>query len=249
MALLHHYVVNELSSTPVDKYRLVGDDLLFCDAQESYEHYVRIMSEIGVGVNPSKTLISSGPRHTLEFARTYIIQGHRVNPMPVGALFAYYSGTLSGSEVMYAFLAAYKYVKPLALMSHLGIKDRTEIHTMLYFLWRERVVIYELLVDMCKSLGVQLSLTEAAFEAVRRITAKGDSPIHKTKRVLFTESLMSQCTIRREEDFERIGSLTADFAALQFAGDEIAEYSQVMHDRLLAAFRQSYLPGLGEPTT
>lgn len=60
---------------------------------------------------------------------------------------------------------------------------------------------------------------------------------------------MSQCTMRREEDYQRIGSLTADFAALQFAGDEIAEYSQVMHDRLLAAIRQTYLPGLGDPTT
>jgi hypothetical protein len=68
-------------------------------------------------------------------------------------------------------------------------------------------------------------------------------------QLFFTETLMSQCTIRRDEDMEKLAGLSIDFDCLKFAGDEIVEYSIAMHDRICAAQRISYLPGLGDPTT
>lgn len=47
-----------------------------------------------------------------------------------------------------------------------------------------------------------------------------------------THALESQCTIRQEKDLEKLSELALDFSVLKFAGQEIEDYSQTMHDRI-----------------
>lgn len=89
MALMHHYIINGLCKVTMDRYCLVGDDLLFFGSKKEYNKYISIMSAIGLKVNPMKTIVSSSnDRPTIEFARNFVIDGIRINPAPFGVLFA-----------------------------------------------------------------------------------------------------------------------------------------------------------------
>jgi hypothetical protein len=89
MAITHHYIVNHLVGIPHDRYKLVGDDLLIKGTQAELDEYVRIMSMIGVSVNPSKTISSISPAApTVEFARNYIIDGQSITVFPFGCFYA-----------------------------------------------------------------------------------------------------------------------------------------------------------------
>lgn len=88
MAILHHYVINCLCGVKVSNYALVGDDLAFRGTDTQFANYLRLMREIGVDVNLSKTIISSREDEHIEFARNYILQGVKVVPLQFGTLFA-----------------------------------------------------------------------------------------------------------------------------------------------------------------
>lgn len=86
---MHHYIINALCKVDMDRYCLVGDDLLFFGSQKEYTTYINIMTSIGLKVNPMKTIVSSSnERPTIEFARNFVIDGVRINPAPFGVLFA-----------------------------------------------------------------------------------------------------------------------------------------------------------------
>jgi len=250
MALLHHYIVSEICNVSVDRYSLVGDDLLMRDALPEYAKYVEFMTEIGVTVNQNKTLVSTQAPHTIEFARNYIIRGHKINPLPTGVVFAFYDGKLSNKEVFYNFLGTFHFINPRALIDYLGITDSRDLHILAYFLWRERAVDdYAVLHDFLAHKGHALRITESQFQSIKDICTTSLDPPYKRKQIDFIESLLSQCTMRREEDLAKIASLGDDFAALRFSGDEIVDYSEVMRYRILNAQPIIYLPGFGNPTT
>jgi hypothetical protein len=83
MALTHHYIVNKICKIPLTDYSLVGDDLLIKNNKDGYLRYLEIMNLLGMKVNLDKTLVSSAKgKHSLEFARNYIISGVKVIPNP-----------------------------------------------------------------------------------------------------------------------------------------------------------------------
>jgi hypothetical protein len=89
MAITHHYIVNHLVGIPTDRYRLVGDDLMFRGTEEEFNRYISTMHDIGININMSKTISSiSTDQPTVEFARNYIIDGLKIHPYPIGRLFA-----------------------------------------------------------------------------------------------------------------------------------------------------------------
>jgi hypothetical protein len=250
MAILHHYIVSEICGCSVDNYSLVGDDLLMKNSLEEYSKYTQFMEEIGVTVNKQKTLVSPQAPHTIEFARNYIICGHKINSLPTGVMFAYYEGRLSNKEVYYNFLGTYHYIDAIKLASYLGITERAELHAIAYFLWRERAITdYGVLRDLLTLSGSTLAMSESHFQTIKEICMESLEPPHKRKLIDFVESLLSQCTMRREEDLQKITSLGDDFGALRFSGEEIESYSDVMRERILNAKPIIYLPGYGNPTT
>lgn len=232
MALVHHFIVHELCACPQDNYVLVGDDLLLKNAEASYVEYVSVMSKIGVRVNPSKTLVSRAKPHSLEFARNFIIMGHRVQPLPIGSVFAYLDGKIGRSEAFCAFAPVMKHISIPALVEFLGIKDPLMLTDVAYFLVRETITTYEAAKQLLKSFRVNLIITE---EHIRYITAivgtKYSAPARETMTKL-TQTLQSQCTIVRDSDMDKLSSLALDFSVLKFAGPEIEDYSQTMHDRI-----------------
>jgi hypothetical protein len=88
MALLHHYIVNEVCKIPVESYVLVGDDLTIRGHEQEYNKYIRVMTDIGVVVNKTKTVESTGKFDNVEFARNYIIRSTKIVPLQFGQLFA-----------------------------------------------------------------------------------------------------------------------------------------------------------------
>jgi len=89
MAFMHHYIINALCKVDSDRYCLVGDDLMFFGSEKEYKRYILIMTEMGLKVNPAKTIISnSSERPTIEFARNFYVDGVRIDPAPFGVLFA-----------------------------------------------------------------------------------------------------------------------------------------------------------------
>jgi len=89
MAITHHYITCSIVGIPQDRFRIVGDDLLIKGTQDELDRYVQAMSDIGVTVNPSKTISSYSPAlPTVEFARNYVIDGLPITCFPFGCLYA-----------------------------------------------------------------------------------------------------------------------------------------------------------------
>lgn len=78
MALVHHFIISELSGVDEANYAVVGDDAIIANDRRGFDSYLNIMSRIDVKINLSKTIISEGEYPTLEFARNYIISGERI---------------------------------------------------------------------------------------------------------------------------------------------------------------------------
>jgi hypothetical protein len=249
MALLHHYIVNQLCGVSDSQYALVGDDLLLKNSESSWYKYLEIMNKIGVSVNLNKTLVSTKAPHSVEFARNYVIKGHRLTPIPVGAVFAHHAGTLSAQEVFYAFAPTFKFIDQERVLAYVKLAGEAELQTIAYYSWREGLASYAYLSQMVARQGQRLLLSEVHFANIHKVCQSEERPKLRRLQLSFTETLGSQCTMRTDEDLAKIPHLAIDFDCLRFAGDEIAEYSVAMHDRICAAQRISYLPGLGDPTT
>jgi len=250
MALTHHFIVNELCGIDVSNYRLVGDDLLLRNSEEQYSAYCDIFDKIGVSVNPAKTLVSKNKPHTLEFARNYIILSHKIDPLPMGIVFSYYDEKTSGSEVFYNFIHTLDFIDPLKLLELLKITDFKEMHIIAYFIWKQKKLPYERINSILISSHVRgLAITEAQFQTILEICeSKKDEPSIQRRQVIFVESLLSQCTMRREEDLAKTAILGRDVPGLIFRSQDMRDYSEVMRERIRGATPVYYLPGLGNPT-
>jgi len=247
MALLHHFIVDEISGCPTDQYSLVGDDLLMKNSEESFGKYTEFMGKIGVSVNMSKTLVSRAAPHTIEFARNYIICGHRIEPLPTGAVFAGLDGKLSSEEVTFSFAKCMDYVDIDNLLTYMNIKGTQPLFCVAYYLWKSGVQSFEEVRELLKSRNVNLYLSEEHFQHIQTVTASIPKDGYRRPQLFFTEALLSQCSIRRKEDLDKLGDLTIDFSVLGFAGEEIDEYARAMHDRIVNALPISYDCGLGNP--
>jgi len=235
MALTHHYIVHQIAGCPFEDYRLVGDDLVMRNAESAYHKYFDIMTQIGVVINPSKTLISKERPHSLEFARNFIISGQRIHPLPIGSVFAYLDGKIGALEVFCAFGPIMKHCKIVELLSYLKIKDPLQLTSVAYFLIREKISEYKDIKEYLSILGTQLILSEIHMRGIIRIVENKYSPPARVGMTKLTQTLQSQCTITREEDMSKLSSLALDFSCLKFAGEEIEDYSQTMHDRINSA--------------
>lgn len=252
MAILHHYIVSELCGVEQNSYALVGDDLLIkSDSRTQFNTYLKIMAEIGVKVNMTKTLVSEDAPHTIEFARNYVILGHKILPIPIGVIFAYIDGDVSAAEVFYNFTPALKYVNISKLLTALSISDKMDLHLIGYYAYKHAIYGYDYVVGLLSQHAVHLELTEQEFSLIVQEAAradKGDSLLSRNQ-LFFIETLLSQCTMRRPKDL-KMGSLMAyDFAALSFEGRELSRYSDFMKERLEHAIPICYEPSLGNPTT
>jgi hypothetical protein len=75
-----------------EDYAVLGDDIVIADKAVAKE-YLRIMSELGVGIGLAKSLVSH--KETLEFAKRYIFQGKDCSPIPLKEYFSA-RGSISG---------------------------------------------------------------------------------------------------------------------------------------------------------
>lgn len=232
MALVHHYIVHELCGCPFDRYVLVGDDLLMKDSEEAYKKYERIMADIGVRVNPAKTLVSTQKPHNLEFARNFVIMGHRIQPLPLGSVFAWLDGKIGNLEVFCAFTPVMRLISIVNLIDYLKIKDPVLLTDIAYFLVKEAITTYNNAKALLLAFKTNLIITEEQIQKIALIVSKKASQPMRIQLTKLTQALQSQCTIMKESDMEKLGSLALDFSVLKFAGTEIEDYSQTMHDRI-----------------
>jgi len=232
MALVHHYIVHELSGCSFENYVLVGDDLLMKNSNEEYIRYFGIMSSIGVRINPSKTLISMDQPHSLEFARNFIIQGHKIQPIPTGSVFAYLDNKIGSMEAFCAFLPIMRHISLVNLIEFLKIKESLLLIDIAYFLIRESVTTYNNVSALLKVFKTNLIISEEHIRNIIKIVSdRYSAPIRLGMNKL-TQTLQSQCTITKDSDMDKLSSLALDFSVLKFAGAEIEDYSQTMFDRI-----------------
>jgi hypothetical protein len=93
LAVTHHLIVQFASWRAAGggalvwftKYRVLGDDIIIWDKTVA-EHYLAIMNELGVAVNPSKSLVSANG--SFEFAKRFVYAGQDCSPVPLAALSA-----------------------------------------------------------------------------------------------------------------------------------------------------------------
>lgn len=250
MALMHHFIVNELCGIETDNYRLVGDDLLIKENSEGFEIYKRILQEIGVPINQSKTLVSTQAPHTIEFARNYIIEGEKISSIPFGCIFSYYDEKTSASEILYNFLETFDFINPSKVLEWLGITDFKELHIIAYFLWKNHACSYSELTNIV-SVGKHLGLifTEEHLAKIEEI-CRTESPESSLRPSLsFYETLLSQCTMRRQVDLDQKRLIGGSVLALEYTDPAVSTYCDVMSERMDLASAPCYLPGLGNPTT
>lgn len=247
MAITHHFIVNQICGVPADSYVLVGDDLLIKNNLSAYHKYLEVMTDIGVVVNPSKTLVSAEPPFTIEFARNYIIAGRRVAPLPTGVLYAYLDRKVSATTVFWAFRDSIDFFRADYLFRELKIESELEVNECAYFLWREEIMSYGAVKTLIESLGHHLLFTEIQFADIKQICASQKGPTEVRMRFQFLETLLSQCTMRREQDLLKTPRLTEDFGALRFAAEEVEDYADVMAERVSNSGLVIYSQEFGTP--
>jgi len=125
LALTHHALVQlaaERAGVTAESewfpdYAVLGDDIVIANRLVA-EQYVKLMAEIGVGLNLSKSLTSVTGR-IVEFAKRTLYKGHNISPVPVKELYASLKSVQTGVQ----FALKYK-LKPAAYLSLFGAKYR-----------------------------------------------------------------------------------------------------------------------------
>lgn len=125
MALTHHALVQLAAerahitseSEWFSDYAVLGDDIVIASGPVAQE-YVKLMQEIGVGLNLSKSLISVTGR-VVEFAKRTLYKGHNISPVPVKELYSSLTSVQTGVQ----FAIKYK-LSPSAYLTLFGAKYR-----------------------------------------------------------------------------------------------------------------------------
>jgi hypothetical protein len=103
------------------------------------------MKSIGVTVNPGKTIESQDPeKPTIEFARNFIIQGIKINPIPFGMLFAYKDEKITLETVAWAFLKTMSIRDFIEILKGLEIKlTAIEAYSLGYYVFKNSEVDFK----------------------------------------------------------------------------------------------------------
>jgi len=232
MALVHHFIVNQICGCPFEHYVLVGDDLLMRNSESQFTQYIDLMDQIGVRVNLSKTVISTQQPHSAEFARNFVIDGHRITPLPTGSILAWLDGKIGVLELFCSFAPVMTEVSISAVLEYLKIKDALLLIDIAYFLIRDKILTYQQAKDLLSQFSIKLIITQLHIEGIIKVTANKPSSPARVQLSTLTQALESQCTIRHEAELDKLSELALDFSVLKFAGMEIEDYSQKMHDRI-----------------
>jgi hypothetical protein len=234
MALLHHYIVNEVCKIPVDSYVLVGDDLTIRGHEQEYNKYIRVMTDIGVVVNKTKTIESTGIFDNVEFARNYIIRSTKVVPLQFGQLFAWADEKTAIETVIYNsdWNTEDKYLLSFLSIFRKYFSQRRVIH--LYY----TAFKYKLENINIRNLGAIFNLPSWAkdlkLEKIKKIT-KNEVEVYSSL-ILEDRSpistLKSKLVVRTEDDVIRITELAERFIMLKFVDDEISKVAVAWHDRM-----------------
>lgn len=88
LAVTHHVIVHKAASlcgkSNFSSYAVLGDDIVIQDDKVSAE-YLNLMKSLGVGINLSKTVVST---ELLEFAKRLRTRTHDISPVGPGAILA-----------------------------------------------------------------------------------------------------------------------------------------------------------------
>jgi hypothetical protein len=125
LALTHHALVQFAAeragvihdSEWFSDYAVLGDDIVIASGPVAQE-YVKLMAEIGVGLNLSKSLVSVTGR-VVEFAKRTLYRGHNISPVPVKEIYASLKSVQTGLE----FARKYE-LSPAAFLTLFGAKYR-----------------------------------------------------------------------------------------------------------------------------
>lgn len=123
LALTHHALVQlaaeragvTTESVWFSDYAVLGDDIVIANGSVADE-YVKLMSEIGVGLNLSKSLVSVTGR-VVEFAKRTLYKGHNISPIPVKEIYASLKSVQAGVQ----FAIKYK-LTPASYLTLFGAK-------------------------------------------------------------------------------------------------------------------------------
>jgi hypothetical protein len=118
LALTHHFLVQFSAiragfKTWFPDYAILGDDVVICDPAVATQYQI-LMKELGVGLNMSKSVISTNGT-TMEFAKRFIVNGVDVSGTSLKQLAAAAS-SLSGLQMLFTNRATDKMSSALASM-------------------------------------------------------------------------------------------------------------------------------------
>jgi hypothetical protein len=99
-------------------YAVLGDDVVIANRIVADEYLV-VMSELGVGVNPSKSLVSPSGK-VVEFAKRTLYQGENISPVPIKEIFA----SIQSTQAAVQFALKYE-LTVASYLSLFGARFRT----------------------------------------------------------------------------------------------------------------------------
>jgi hypothetical protein len=238
LSLMHHFIVNCVVGIPTDRYCLVGDDLLFYGTPEEYAKYLSFMKSIGVTVNPGKTIESiSATKPTIEFARNFIIEGIRINPIPFGMLYAWNDGKITFETLAWGFVK----VMPLALfiniMKQLDItltyKDNAALG---YYIYKNFKIDFEEIYSILLDIGeLPHWFTKDNLDKIIKIVSIGNDNL-RTQQYINSEFLStytSNCIVRHKEEIERNHLIANSITLLAIVDKSVFDMSETISKRLL----------------
>ena len=237
MALTHHYIVF-LCGVPQEDYSLVGDDLLIRGHRPSFEKYLKIMTDIGVGVNTKKTIVSEDQPPTIEFARNWVISGIRLLPLHFGVLFAWVDENITSETVIWHLKP---YLTPGTIDEIMDILDvrngllsKMQIY---YYLFRESLIPEKqlsLLISAVPEFG-KYSIT--LLSRIKQVTASARLKIVTKDKVIkgFYDTLLSQCIVRKPEELSFVVNFASSIYMIAFADERLIEPAEKFHRRALDA--------------
>jgi len=237
MALTHHYIVSHLCKVPSENYRLVGDDLLIKDCKISYEKYLDIMSDIGMSVNLTKTIKSESGRHTLEFARNYIIKGCPINTIRFGAVYAWIDGNITPESAIWHLRDHIDFHTVDNVFELFHSKNDIILRISLYYyLWKQNLISNDN-VDYLLSKIKATKFNSTIFSEVKTITTTVADKFksNEFKSNSFYDNLLSACVVRKEEELIRVTKFAESIALIAFAQDALIEPADRFHRRLTDA--------------
>lgn len=90
MAITHHALVRLAADMrgkggAFEDYLLLGDDLVIAD-KEVAECYIKIITDLGVGISMIKSVIGNDTHLGVEFASQYLLGAENLSPLPIGLI-------------------------------------------------------------------------------------------------------------------------------------------------------------------